>query len=180
MLMRQSALRQMGGLAKFADVLAEDYLIGRAMRQRGFRVVTCPSAIQTINKTWTVDRTWERHLRWSQIRRSLGAGGYILELLLLPHVLLAATIGVALSNWNAWSPLAISACVCTYLVTCVSEAAATTRWSGRSAVSLELLPFVAVRQVGQALVWLMAWGKSEVNWRGNRLRNWQRLEVNSG
>lgn len=170
MLIRQSALRQIGGFAKFADVLAEDYLIGRAMRQRGFRVITCPSAIQTINKTWSVHRTWERHLRWSQIRRSLGAPGYFLELLLLPHVLLAATIGAALVNSTSRSSLVVSACAGAYLITCVSEAIATIRWSARSSVTLELLPFVAVRQMGQALIWLIAWVKGEVNWRGNRLQ----------
>jgi ceramide glucosyltransferase len=170
MLMRQSALRQIGGLAKFADVLAEDYLIGRAMRQHGFRVVTCPSAIQTINKSWKVERTLERHLRWAQIRRSLGAPGYVLELLLLPHVLLAATSAVALIQWDGSSRFTLAACAIAYVVTSASEAAATLRWSGAGYASVQFLPFVALRQVGQALLWILAWGKSEVNWRGNRLQ----------
>lgn len=170
MLMRQSSLRQIGGLAKFADVLAEDYLIGRAMRRRGFRVVTCPSAIQTINKSWSMDRTWERHLRWSQIRRSLGAPSYILELLLFPHLWLLATIGLAVMNWSSLSPIVIGTCALTVLVTCISEAAAMLRWSEQSAGSSRLLLFVAMRQLAQVFVWLMAWGKSEVNWRGNKLQ----------
>ncbi len=170
MLMRQSALRQIGGFAAFADVLAEDFLIGRAMHQRGYRVVTCPSAIKTINKTWNMERTWERHLRWAQIRRSLGAPGYVLELFMLPHLLLAITSTVAAIQWHAASALTLSACASAYAITCVSEAAAMMRWSGAGAWDFQILSFVAVRQMGQALLWLLAWGKREVNWRGNRLQ----------
>jgi len=170
MLMRKSALEQIGGFGRFADILAEDYLIGRAMRQRGFRVATCKSAIQTINKNWNVGRTWQRHLRWSQIRRSLGAPGYILELLLLPHLWLFSMMGAWGIASPASLPVVFGICGVTYLLTCVSEAAATSRWSRHHGGFVRLLAFAAVRQFGQGLLWLLAWAKSDVEWRGNRLR----------
>jgi hypothetical protein len=39
---------------------------------------------------------WNRHLRWSQIRRTLGVFGYLLELLLLPHIWLLLAVACAL------------------------------------------------------------------------------------
>jgi len=169
MLLRRSSLQRIGGLGRFADVLAEDYLIGRAMRELGIGVVTCPSAIHTINKSWSLRKTWQRHLRWSQIRRSLGTPGYLLELLLLPHLWLAATVGSLLMNPSRWSASALSSCVCVYILLCLSETVATVRWSEQGSGGISLLPFAALRQFGQIALWLLAWGKSEVDWRGKKL-----------
>ena len=174
MLLRRSALSQIGGLGRFADILAEDYLIGRAMRQSGWRVVTCPSAIKTINRTWSLGKLWQRHLRWSQIRRTLGASGYCLELLLLPHLWLLLTIASALVYG---APLGlctvrtlIAACLVAYIAYCFAEALAIKCWASQTALDLTLFLFVALRQVGQFALWSIAWAKSDVTWRGNRLR----------
>ena len=174
MLLRRRALAQIGGLAKFADILAEDYLIGRAISRSGWRVVTCPSAIKTINKTWTLSKLWQRHLRWSQIRRNLGTGGYLLELLLLPHVwLLSAAVSAIVNGVPSQlgsSHALLSLCAGAYALACVSEIAAIARWSRQPALNAKLLLFVAVRQFGLLLLWSIAWSKCEVDWRGHKLR----------
>ncbi len=173
MLLRRRALAQIGGFARFADILAEDYLIGRAISRAGWRVVTCPSAIKTINRTWTLRKLWQRHLRWSQIRRNLGVAGYLLELLLLPHIWI---VGVAISaavngapNSMVSSQALLGFCAGAYALVCVSEIAAIARWS-RQPASIQVVLFVAVRQFSQLLLWMIAWSKSEVDWRGHKLR----------
>ena len=174
MLLRRSALRQVGGFGKFADVLAEDYLIGRAIRRSGWRVVTCPSAINTINRTWSMGKLWQRHLRWAQIRKNLGAGGYILELLLLPHVwLLAAALSASVCDTSALKcsgQALVVTCIAAYVAYSLSEIASILRWSGQKPLRVTTVLFVALRQFGQFLVWIIAWTKSDVTWRGNRLR----------
>jgi len=169
MLLRRSALRQIGGLGRFADVLAEDYLIGRAMRQRGIRVVTCPSAIHSVNKTWNLQKTWQRHVRWAQIRRSLGAPGYLLELLLVPQLWLALAAGVLLTQLIPWRSTAIGLCGYAYILVSLSEALTILRWSKGQARVAVLVPFVGVRQLAQIALWVLACTKNEVEWRGEKL-----------
>ena len=43
--LRKSTLAQIGGFEAFADYLADDYEIGRAVRQRGLRVALLPHAV---------------------------------------------------------------------------------------------------------------------------------------
>lgn len=43
--LRQSTLAQIGGLARFADELADDYAIGMAMQSAGYEVVTAPIVV---------------------------------------------------------------------------------------------------------------------------------------
>ncbi len=90
MLLRRRVLKQMGGFQSVADVLAEDYLLGRAVARAGYRVVTSTTPIQSVSNRSTLRAVWQRHLRWAQIRRSLGISGHLLELALLPNVWLAA------------------------------------------------------------------------------------------
>lgn len=174
MLLRRRALAQIGGLARFADILAEDYLIGRAISESGWRVVTSPCAIKTINRTWTLQKLWKRHLRWSQIRRNLGVRGYLLELLLLPHLwILSVAVSAAVSgapNIMGSSQTLLGLSAAAYALACVSEIGAIARWSRQPALSAQLILFVVVRQFGQFLLWLIAWSKSEVEWRGHKLR----------
>lgn len=174
MLLRRSALAKIGGLGKFANVLAEDYLIGREIAKAGYRVVTSPSAITTINKSWTMGKLWNRHLRWSQIRRTLGVFGYLLELLLLPHIWLLLAVACALF---AAAPVAlhsptrvVALCGLGYAVAWLSELVVTLRWSGQRLPSGLLMLHVTVRQLTQLVCWSVAWFKSDVTWRGNHLR----------
>ena len=43
--LRRSTLAQIGGFEAFSDYLADDYEIGRAVRQRGLRVAVLPLAV---------------------------------------------------------------------------------------------------------------------------------------
>jgi len=61
-------------------------------------------------------------------------------------------------------------CAGAYALVCVSEIGAIARWSRQPAFSIQVVLFVAVRQFGQLLLWLIAWSKSEVDWRGHKLR----------
>ncbi len=174
MLLRRSALSQIGGLGKFADILAEDYLMGRAISRAGYRVVTSPSAITTINRSWTLGGLWHRHLRWSQIRRTLGTPGYLLELLLLPQIWLslAAASAAFMNGPNPAVPRAaiITACGMACAITWLSELVATLRWSGQRSLSSLWVVHVILRQPAQLICWFVAWFKSDVTWRGHHLR----------
>ena len=79
MLFRRSQLEKLGGWAPFADLLAEDYAIGNAFERAGFAVVVSPLPVVTFNQSWSTGRFFNRHLRWSQMRRRVAPWAYLFE-----------------------------------------------------------------------------------------------------
>ena len=158
MLLRREVLNKIGGLEAFENVLAEDYLIGHAVDDAGYKVITSTFPITTINKTWTFRNVWSRHLRWAQIRKSLGWKTFLLEPLLLPHLWLAV-LAIHLPIIATLS----------YAVLTISEVVAIARWSCQKP-TFTLLAFVSLRQFLQYALWLTACAKRHVTWRGNRYR----------
>ena len=158
MLLRREVLDKIGGFAAFENVLAEDYLIGHSVDAVGYRVVTSTFPITTINKMWTFRNVWSRHLRWAQIRKSLGWRTFLLEPLLLPHLWLLL-LAIQLPMIAALAYIALT----------LSEAVAVARWSCQKP-TLTLLAFVGLRQFLQYALWLTASVKRHVTWRGKRYR----------
>lgn len=79
MLFRRDALTNAGGFAAAADVLAEDYLLGRAVLQAGYRVVTLGLPIRAFSRDRSLGAMVRRQLRWSQIRRHVAPAIFALE-----------------------------------------------------------------------------------------------------
>jgi ceramide glucosyltransferase len=174
MLMRRSALDQAGGLKKFANVLAEDYLIGRAISKAGWRVVTSPIAIQCVCNTRSLSMAWQRHLRWALTRKSLGVMGYVFELILSPNIwlTLAALFAICSPFVHAirCQTSALVGCALAYAIVCLSEAISVRRWQSGDTSLLVAILQASWRQHLQMSWWLVAWCTNKVTWRGNKLR----------
>jgi len=163
MLLRRQALQAIGGLYSLAPYLAEDYLMGRWIRETGYRVVMSSYLVATHNANWSLARFWQRHLRWNQLRRRVSPGIYALEPLMNPAPLwlLVATLADA-SPWR-WGALAAIA------VRLTLDAALLARLEGRPARGAELL-LMLPKDLLQLVMWAVAWGASTVRWRGQRFR----------
>ncbi|MBI4815051.1 MAG: glycosyltransferase [Deltaproteobacteria bacterium] len=97
MLFRRSTLDRIGGLAAFGNVLAEDYLLARAIHHAGQRIAFGSVVLSNVNRTTKLSTYWARHLRWSQIRSRVRPPAFALEPLTSPlvaAVLTAATAGL--------------------------------------------------------------------------------------
>ncbi len=106
--LRRETLEEIGGFARFADVLADDYAIGEAVAALGKTVAVPPLLLIHACSETSLGEVWRQHLRWAvTIRgvaplRHLGSGiVYALPLALLamplePLVGLSAAV-VALS-----------------------------------------------------------------------------------
>jgi len=81
MLMRKNDLESIGGFKAVKDVLAEDYVIGKKMKEAGRKVVLSNYMINTVNKYWGMKNFLGRHTRCGKLRWKIGGIQYLSELL---------------------------------------------------------------------------------------------------
>ncbi|HEY7302080.1 MAG TPA: bacteriohopanetetrol glucosamine biosynthesis glycosyltransferase HpnI [Xanthobacteraceae bacterium] len=95
-LMRRSMLDRIGGLGTFADELADDFAIGRAIRATGYRVSIPRFAVGHVCFEREFRSFWERQMRSARTIRSIDPVGYVGTIFMHPFTLalLAATIGM--------------------------------------------------------------------------------------
>jgi len=172
MLFRQSTLEQVGGWASVADVLGEDYILGRAFTRAGYKVVLSPYVIRTINEEWAGRRFLARHLRWSQTRRWIAPGMFALEPLLNPIPwLLALIYAIETLPFHRGPRLAAlpEALLALVFLKIAADLLLVRQLRGRwpSPRAALLVPF----KDGCVLaLWCLAWVCRTVTWRGSRFR----------
>lgn len=167
MFLRRDALREIGGFESAGSFLAEDYVIGRAIEQAGYRVVTAQRPVVAWNEGWTLARFVSRHLRWAVMRRRVSRPAYFTEVFLTPAPGLAALLGLGLlspqSGVNAtWVALSL-------LFEQLLDAVTFSRMTGQR-VPLAALALNPLRQCLTSVIWVLGWFVHVVEWRGKAYR----------
>lgn len=78
-LISRTALEAIGGFPSLENYLAEDYLIGRAVRQAGYGVVLSADVIETREVGKSPGVAFARHRRWAMMRHQLAGPLYLCE-----------------------------------------------------------------------------------------------------
>ncbi len=81
MLFRKSDLAEVGGLELVRDILAEDYVLGRAFQKVGKKVLLSTTTVENINERSSVDHFISRHARWLKMRAAIHIPGFVGDLL---------------------------------------------------------------------------------------------------
>lgn len=152
-------LARVGGLRRFADVLAEDFVMAQAFVHAGGRIAVAPSVLANVTGTMTVRSMLARQLRWSMMRCRSHPVAHLLEPVASPLAMLPLAWGLAGPWALAWTAaLLIVRDLGGWLVL---------RGTTRAYLPVVLSPLRELLALG---VWLVAPLKRHVAWRGKRFR----------
>ena len=76
MAVRAEALAKGGGFRRLKDVLADDFELGRMVREQGLSIACPPMLIDHGFPERTLSELWRHELRWARTIRLLNPGGY--------------------------------------------------------------------------------------------------------
>lgn len=172
MLFRRDALTNVGGLAAAADVLAEDYLLGRAVVAAGYRVTMVGYPVRAIARNWGLMRTLKRHARWAQIRRHVAPLVFMLEPLAYPSLwgaLLALVWLAGVGTSEPGAALAGTSAVALAMASILVQYFVCLRLRGEPPRALAL-PAMLFTPVLALVAWMRAWMDDVVVWRQQYFR----------
>lgn len=159
MLFSRAQLTTLGGLVRVADVLAEDYVLGKMFELAGLRVVVAPTVLSNVVGALTLRGVFDRHLRWSMLRFRLRPAAFLLEPLTMP----LAVLPIAALSWGPW------ALTWAFAMWLLRDVVGWWLMRGKRAIHLPLL-LGPLRDVMSLAVWFATPLKRHVSWRGNRVR----------
>jgi ceramide glucosyltransferase len=159
MLFSKYTLKKIGGFEVFGNYLAEDHLLGKRIRGMGYKIVTVPVFVETVNKKWHLSQFLNRHTRWAKMRKNLNLGDYVTETLANPMALAFIytfirrdLVGVAILIMVALLKIIYDIYLCTFLK-------APQKWRYYLLGPLKDLLLGAI--------WFIPLLSRKVNWRGN-------------
>ncbi len=159
--LRQSVLEEIGGFEAFADHLADDYEIGRAVRAKGYRVAIPPMVVAH----HCGERSWPEllghELRWARTVRLIDPWGHAGSLVTYPTAL--AGLAALASGFPLWSVGLIFASLAARfcLKACLDRA------TGARAGPWWLMPIRDILSFG---FFLASFAGNTVGWQGRRFR----------
>lgn len=164
MALRREDLDRLGGFEAVADILAEDYMLGKAVRSvLGKRVALARTLVMSVSRNRTVSDFWRRYARWSVIHRTaLSVPTYVAQVLLNP--IPVATAAVLLEP-NRETAVALFGVMLAKTAVDVTTASVLGHRFGRW-----LMPAVLVKDLILFATWARGLFVRTVDWRGNQLR----------
>ncbi|HEY8945012.1 MAG TPA: glycosyltransferase [Polyangiaceae bacterium] len=155
----RARFEQLGGFQRLADVLAEDFVMGKTFAHAGDRVLVAPTILSNVTRSATLEEMLARHLRWAMMRFRLRPTVAALEPLTSPLALLPLC-------WWLLGPWSLAWAAALLIVRDVGGWVALRGWR-RWYLPLLLSP---IRELVALGIWALAPLKHRVSWRGKRFR----------
>lgn len=161
MALRADVLREVGGLPILADQLADDFVLGAAVRATGRKIVAPSMVIDHVFPERTLRDLIVHELRWARTIRLVQPVGYAGSL--ITHFLPLALIGAALTGFSRLGMESLLALAALRLV----QVFVLSRMMGSLRPRLWLAP---LRDVLSLIVFIGAFLGDRVVWRGAQLK----------
>jgi ceramide glucosyltransferase len=160
MLFSRSTFESLGGFRRVADVLAEDFVIGKMFQHAGYRVAIAPTVLDNVTRGMTVKGFVDRQLRWAMLRSRLRPAAQLLEIVASPLAMLPLA-------WLALGPT--GAITWTLALLALRDVGGWVALRGfrHAWLALVLSP---LRELAMIVVWARAPLKRHVTWRGHKVR----------
>ena len=159
--LRRATLAQIGGFEAFRDLLADDYEIGRAVRQRGMRISVLPLAVSHRCTEQSAVDLFRHELRWNRTIRVLRPFEHMGTIVTYPFPLALAALALPGGGLTGIAVLLAAVSARIVLKTAVERAFNT------CAGPLWLLP---IRDIISFAVFLLSFLGQQVAWRGARFQ----------
>ena len=155
--LRRSSLSAIGGFEPLADCLADDYVLGELLRERGEPVSVLSFAVGHVCAESSLVELWRHELRWALTIRTVDPLGYLGWTVshAFPLALIAWLLG---GSWPA-IVLAVAALVCRAVLISATE-----RGYGLPPHPYWLIP---VRDLLSFAVFVAGFVARDVSWRGH-------------
>jgi ceramide glucosyltransferase len=161
MAVRRSALEAIGGIAALAPHLADDYMLGALVADRGYRTALSRYVVHNIVAEPSVAAMLRHELRWARTIRSVQPAGYAFSFVTFPLPFALAWVAFAATSATAWGTLAA-----------VLALRAGMHYAARDALGARRAPHVWLLPIRDFLglaVWFGGLFGNRVTWRGEEL-----------
>ncbi len=159
MALRRATLAEIGGLPAIANHLADDYLLGKLVREAGHAIAFAHTIPMTTVPETSLLSLWRHELRWARTIRALVPVQFVLSLL---------------QYEMAWAILAVALCPSLWTLSVLGLVWAIAAWSGAvvegavgsarvTKLPAWLLPFRDLLSFGTTLA---SYASNRVDWRG--------------
>jgi ceramide glucosyltransferase len=160
---RRQTLAEFGGFAALVDCLADDYQLGNRIARHGHAIELSPVVVECCSEPMGWSAVWKHQLRWARTIRVCQPLPYFFSILSNP------TFWPLL--WLAVSPVPqvlAFAFGCTLVR--IATAAHLQRRLTNASPGLTGALLAPVKDVLQAVIWLLAFAGNRIEWRGERMR----------
>jgi|GEM_PF-3340330 len=160
MLLRCEVLKSEFALPEVHDVLAEDYILGARLSNRGEKVILSPDPLPVVTGGGGISKFFERHVRWGQMRRRIAPGFFLGEVFANPTPFLLALVFFSPEPLQRWGLFFLSAkwALDGLLYVALAERP-----------SMRTLVLAPMKDLLVPIMWAISGVKRTVQWRGNRM-----------
>ena len=160
---RRKELAEIGGFAALQDCLADDYQLGNRIARRGHRIALCPVVVECWSGPMGWRDVWHHQLRWARTIRVCQPLAYFFSI--LGNATLWPVLWAAL--YPAGREITFALCFC---LTRMGTALNLQQLLTGVPAPLTRAWLVPVKDLLQAVLWLMSFLGNRVEWRGEEMR----------
>ena len=160
MAMRREALQSVGGFEATRDYLAEDFVLGRWISDKGYRAELSKHVVEHRIGGGGFTANMRHRLRWYRSTRRSRPTGYVGQVFTNP--IPVALLLTAMTGWAGWAVAALTAALALRLIMQLAVA----RGILGASSAFRTLPLVPLQDIVSFLIWVAAFFGKTIVWRG--------------